>query len=105
MKRLLTLLLILDLGRADKMDRIIFCSFMEKDERAYQDFIPQSFPPSTEEAESKGKGEPPVNDDGKVEEDEGVVPDLPDVPTTEPTEEGEPEPKKAKLDEHTEQKS
>ena len=29
-----------DEGRAGKMERVVFCSFMEKDEKAYEEYIP-----------------------------------------------------------------
>ncbi|KAK3721756.1 hypothetical protein LTR37_002921 [Vermiconidia calcicola] len=82
-----------DEERAGKMERIVFCSFMEKDERAYEEYIPRFFPPAQEEAE--GKDEMAGKDTDKQD---GELPDLPDVPTEEPTEEGQPKSKKAKLE-------
>ena len=35
----------------DKLDRIVFCSFLEKDERAYEDTVPKFFPPAQENPE------------------------------------------------------
>ncbi|KAI4732151.1 A1pp-domain-containing protein [Aureobasidium sp. EXF-10728] len=42
--------------KADKLDRIIFCNFMEKDEDAYYDWLPKYFP-STEESEDQSKSD------------------------------------------------
>ncbi|KAK1819821.1 hypothetical protein LTR12_005696 [Friedmanniomyces endolithicus] len=102
-----------DEGRAGRMERVVFCSFLEKDERAYERLIPRFFPPASAEkagAEAKvtqeqvGEDEqPPSSKDGASE-----IPVLPDVPTKEPTEDlqpdGQPDAKKAKRDEGTETK-
>lgn len=40
-----------DDDRAAKLTRIIFCSFMEKDEKAYEEWIPKFFPPADKAAE------------------------------------------------------
>jgi len=37
-----------DEARAKKIERIVFCSFLEKDEIAYEQFIPQFFPPASQ---------------------------------------------------------
>lgn len=51
----------------------------------------QFFTPSSDETSSKAEG-------GEAAKDgETPLPDLPDVPTKEPTEEGQPEPKRAKV--------
>lgn len=102
--------------RAEKIERVVFCQFMEKDERAYEHFIPKYFPPAeegkTEEAEEKADAAEDGQDtteaakvvEAGAEADPGAdpeaekVPDLPEVPTKEPTEPDQPEPKKQKLD-------
>ncbi|KAK1064334.1 hypothetical protein LTR74_008811 [Friedmanniomyces endolithicus] len=102
-----------DEGRAGRMERVVFCSFLEKDERAYERLIAKFFPPATSkeigedgEATQKGAGV----DQQPLSAKEGVseVPVLPDVPTKEPTEDlqpdGQPEAKKAKREEGTETK-
>ncbi|KAH0020588.1 A1pp-domain-containing protein, partial [Aureobasidium melanogenum] len=40
--------------KADKLDRIIFCNFMEKDEDAYYECLPKYFPPA-EDSETQNK--------------------------------------------------
>ncbi|GAB7354665.1 hypothetical protein MBLNU459_g5092t1 [Dothideomycetes sp. NU459] len=78
-------------GKADKLDRIIFCNFMQKDEAAYHRLLPQYFPPSEQAQESK---------DGEIssaKEEGSRIPALPNVPTKEPTESGQPEAKRIKI--------
>ena len=95
---------------------------MKKDERAYQEFLPYAtFPPffssphshpqltphshyftPSSEAENNVADEPAIDEEGKldVEAQDGEnapLPDLPDVPTQEPTEDGQPSSKKVKL--------
>ncbi|THV83188.1 A1pp-domain-containing protein [Aureobasidium pullulans] len=41
-------------NKADKLDRIIFCNFMEKDQDAYYECLPKYFPPA-EESEEQSK--------------------------------------------------
>ncbi|KAI4857071.1 A1pp-domain-containing protein [Aureobasidium sp. EXF-8846] len=128
-------------AKADKLDHIIFCNFMEKDEDAYYEWLPKYFPPTgTSEDQSKNveteegaqkeqvvsedktegtkqsKGDDKMIDSIKSEleveaddqtkteevgqgksEESGQKLDLPDVPTTEPSEHGLPEAKKLKL--------
>ena len=73
-------------ANASVMDRVIFCCFLEKDEKAYQKWLPRFFPPEKLDDGDKS------DDGGKSSEVEGVK--LPDVPTKEPLREGEPEAKK-----------
>nr|POE75147.1 o-acetyl-adp-ribose deacetylase macrod1 [Quercus suber]POE94774.1 o-acetyl-adp-ribose deacetylase macrod1 [Quercus suber] len=90
-----------DERKAKKIDRIVFCSFLEKDERAYDQIIPRYFSFSSTSSASA------MNDKGTDEQDgmsitrtsEGV-PILPDVPTKDPRAEGQPQGKKQKLDKH-----
>ncbi|RMY49268.1 hypothetical protein D0863_15189 [Hortaea werneckii] len=79
-----------------KMERVVFCSFLEKDEKAYERVVPRYFPPVETAKET-------TNTTSKDSETEGVhtksaTPDLPNVPTKEPTEPGQPDAKKVKLD-------
>ncbi|KAL1585767.1 hypothetical protein WHR41_04945 [Cladosporium halotolerans] len=80
--------------RSAKIERIVFCSFLEKDERAYEEFIPQFFPPASEDP---GAGD--EAGDELMTKDSEETPDLPDVPTQEPAEAGQPDAKKRKVDE------
>ncbi|QIX01026.1 hypothetical protein AMS68_006543 [Peltaster fructicola] len=41
-----------DDARASKVERIVFCSFLEKDEKAYEQTIPKYFPPKSTEQQS-----------------------------------------------------
>ncbi|KXT07261.1 hypothetical protein AC578_2505 [Pseudocercospora eumusae] len=95
-----------DEARADKIERVIFCQFMQKDVDAYDEYIPKYFPPSEtaaeevdESAKESGEAETTSAEGKATEKDESLIPDLPDVPTKEPKQPDEPEPKKQKLDE------
>ncbi|KZF23338.1 macro domain-like protein [Xylona heveae TC161] len=75
----------LESGKGDKLERIIFCNFEAKDEKAYEEWIPRFFPP-TEEVES-----------GSPEKGESLARSLPDPPLNEPLADGEPQAKKQKV--------
>ncbi|CAA9960326.1 MACRO domain containing protein [Pyrenophora teres f. maculata] len=62
-------------GKADKLDRVIFCNFLPKDEDAYFKNIPNFFPPITSEADAQA--------DQSTEPSE-LASQLPDAPKTEP---------------------
>ena len=64
------------------------------------------FPPASEEDKVEAKDEEKEDASNGAEEADGeaAVPDLPDVPTEKPTEVGQPEAKKVKLDDSAEQK-
>ncbi|OCK86122.1 A1pp-domain-containing protein [Lepidopterella palustris CBS 459.81] len=78
-------------GQADSLERIIFCNFMEKDQLAYYQNIPKYFPPVV-----------PENGEAKEIGKEADI-ELPDVPTSEPVEDGQPEAKKQKVTEATDE--
>ncbi|KAK6434252.1 hypothetical protein LTR95_009560 [Oleoguttula sp. CCFEE 5521] len=80
-----------DVERSGKVDRIVFCSFLEKDEKAYEKLVPRFFPSPTGFQEERN-----VKDDEAAKE-AGKTPDLPDVPTQDPAEHGLPDAKKRKL--------
>jgi len=77
-------------GKADKLDRVIFCNFLQKDEDAYFKNIPDYFPP--------------VDSDPKAQEEQSTEPSdlasqLPDAPTADPKDTDDarqPSPKKQK---------
>ncbi|PVH88059.1 A1pp-domain-containing protein [Cadophora sp. DSE1049] len=81
----------------DKLEKIIFCTFVEKDVDAYNHWLPRFFP-STEESESDDweeveAGESAENGPGRKAEgdhtkEEAAKVTLPDVPTAEPVDEG-----------------
>jgi O-acetyl-ADP-ribose deacetylase (regulator of RNase III) len=73
-----------------KLDRVIFCSFERKDEVAYNEWIPKFFPPTEKDLSHHEQEE-------ELKKGESVADQLPDPPTTEPTQEGEPTHKKAKV--------
>ncbi|KAI7466581.1 hypothetical protein KC351_g14433 [Hortaea werneckii] len=79
-----------------KMEKVVFCSFLEKDEKAYERIVPRYFPPAKVETEANDTASKDVEND--TAHAESATPDLPDVPTKEPTEPGEPDTKKVKLD-------
>lgn len=78
----------LEEGNGDSLERIIFCNFMLKDEVAYYRWLPRFFPPIKEPEKAEGEEQ--------TEESE-LASQLPDAPTAEPTEEGQPEAKKLKI--------
>ncbi|KAI7512375.1 hypothetical protein KC347_g2436 [Hortaea werneckii] len=79
-----------------KMERVVFCSFLEKDEKAYERIVPRYFPPAEAETEANDTASKDV--ENVTAHAESATPDLPDVPTKEPIEPGQPDRKKVKLD-------
>ncbi|KAI7695170.1 hypothetical protein KC353_g17933, partial [Hortaea werneckii] len=79
-----------------KMERVVFCSFLEKDEKAYENIVPRYFPPVKTENETTDTA--PKDFESEGAHAESATPDLPNVPTKEPTEPGQPDAKKVKLD-------
>ncbi|KAL3466219.1 hypothetical protein BJX64DRAFT_23689 [Aspergillus heterothallicus] len=75
-----------------RLERVIFCNFEAKDERAYEDLVPVFFPPVDESQHA-------VNGDAGKESSspEILAAALPDPPTVEPRLEGQPESKKLKV--------
>ncbi|KAJ8117089.1 hypothetical protein OPT61_g1642 [Boeremia exigua] len=75
--------------KADKLDRIIFCNFLEKDEDAYFKNIPTFFPPAVDADTNVGEALDYDTED-EPEEEKGteatseVLSQLPDAPTNEP---------------------
>ncbi|KAF2649905.1 A1pp-domain-containing protein [Lophiostoma macrostomum CBS 122681] len=88
----------LEEGKGDKLERIVFCNFMQKDEDAYFANIPKYFPPVVAEPEeSEEQPEKPDQSTASTEATE-LAAKLPDAPTTEPTNPEEPASKKQKTD-------
>ncbi|KAH0335048.1 A1pp-domain-containing protein, partial [Aureobasidium melanogenum] len=62
--------------KADKLDHIIFCNFMEKDEDAYYEWLPKFFPPSEDsevenksvETKEEGQEEQKTSEEKRVEQ-------------------------------------
>ncbi|KAL5325801.1 hypothetical protein ACEPPN_006934 [Leptodophora sp. 'Broadleaf-Isolate-01'] len=80
----------------DKLEKVIFCTFVQKDVDAYNHWLPRFFP-STEELEIDDWEEVEAGEtaeNGPVSKEEGgsameeAKAALPDVPTAEPTEDG-----------------
>lgn len=87
----------LEESKGNEVERIIFCNFMQKDEDAYLNNIPQYFPPVVSETETEEENtEEPAEKKTKAE----LEAKLPDPPTTEPkyTEAAQPFPKKEKTE-------
>ncbi|KAK6428683.1 hypothetical protein LTR95_015173 [Oleoguttula sp. CCFEE 5521] len=80
-----------DEKRSGKVDRIVFCSFLEKDEKAYEKLVPRFFPQSTEKGGEDGL-ESDVQDEANTQ-----TPILPNAPTDDPADHGLPDAKKRKL--------
>ncbi|KAF1939787.1 MACRO domain-containing protein 1 [Clathrospora elynae] len=68
-------------GKADKLDRVIFCNFLEKDENAYYKNIPTFFPPIVTEDAAEGAL---ATEHKQFTEPSQLASQLPDAPTTEP---------------------
>ncbi|RAR11779.1 MACRO domain containing protein 1 [Stemphylium lycopersici] len=76
-------------GNAEKLDRVIFCNFLQKDEDAYFEQVPDYFPPVPETEAQKEH----------ATELSELASQLPDAPTADPKDEDEaeqPSPKKQK---------
>ncbi|KAM3423872.1 hypothetical protein BST61_g1268 [Cercospora zeina] len=87
---------------APKIERVVFCQFLNKDQNAYEELVPKYFPPAasvhSETTESSEAGEKATTDEDVT--GESSIPDLPEVPTKEPARPDEPETKRQKLDEN-----
>ncbi|KAF1926956.1 MACRO domain-containing protein 1 [Didymella exigua CBS 183.55] len=78
--------------KADVLERIIFCNFLQKDEDAYFKNIPTFFPPGTSETEVEATATNELEYDTEEEQEEvqglratpDVLSQLPDAPTDEP---------------------
>ncbi|KAL6704936.1 hypothetical protein ACN47E_007481 [Coniothyrium glycines] len=66
---------------ADRLDRVIFCNFLPKDEDAYFKNIPNFFPPVTD---TEGKDVTPVESTENGTESSELLSQLPDAPTADP---------------------
>jgi len=91
----------LDEGHGEGLEAVVFCNFLEKDERAYQEYLPMYFPPAEETAMKPASEETASEMKGTGGESapETLADKLPDAPITVPSEEGLPDAKKVKLDE------
>ncbi|KAK5175597.1 uncharacterized protein LTR77_000736 [Saxophila tyrrhenica] len=88
--------------KARNIEKVVFCSFMEKDQKAYEELLPRFFPTAAEgkdnAAPAAGETKEAVASSKKADGESEKLPDLPDVPTQEPATAGQPEAKKVKLD-------
>ncbi|KAL4907929.1 hypothetical protein BDW74DRAFT_113822 [Aspergillus multicolor] len=75
------------------LERVIFCNFESKDQKAYEEFIPLFFPP-TEQPQDAKAGQEDAQDISRSPA--AIAASLPDAPTTEPKMEGQPNSKKQK---------
>lgn len=66
---------------ADKLDRVIFCNFLPKDEDAYFKNIPTYFPPVTE---TDNENSPSAEATEQATEPSELLSQLPDAPTIDP---------------------
>ncbi|CAO2653803.1 Nn.00g032140.m01.CDS01 [Neocucurbitaria sp. VM-36] len=69
--------------KSDKLDRVIFCNFLQKDEDAYFHYIPKFFPPITTETEAQDDATTDAEREHSTEPSE-LLSQLPDAPTTDP---------------------
>ena len=86
-------------GNKGIMERVVFCAFLEKDEEAYKEYLPQYFS-SAEVAKDDAKtAKDETVNEGEEEDDR--VRGMPDVPAKEPLQEGQPEAKRVKTEYET----
>ncbi|KAF2668759.1 macro domain-like protein [Microthyrium microscopicum] len=75
-------------GKGKDFERVVFCNFMEKDEKAYQATMSKYFPDAKdgegEKTEAEGSKAPKVKSMLDVEPEE-IAKELPDVPKDEPS--------------------
>ncbi|KAI9367070.1 hypothetical protein BJX61DRAFT_530163 [Aspergillus egyptiacus] len=80
-------------NQGGQLERVIFCNFEAKDEKAYEELIPLFFPPAEQ---------PPNAENREFHKESAssaaLAASLPDPPTVEPSLEGQPESKKLKVD-------
>ncbi|KAH3911912.1 ADP-ribose phosphatase [Parastagonospora nodorum] len=87
-------------GKAEKLDRVIFCNFLEKDENAYYREIQKYFPMVQSVEDTAGQDEPDAPVETSTEPSE-ILSQLPDAPTEDPkdiTDIEEPSTKKQKTE-------
>ncbi|KAF1976622.1 macro domain-like protein [Bimuria novae-zelandiae CBS 107.79] len=82
----------LDGADGDKLERVIFCNFLQKDQDIYYQTVSKYFPPPAE-AEKTDEPEKASTDEADI------AVRLPDAPTTEPQDPEEPSAKKQKTEE------
>ncbi|EOD43604.1 putative lrp16 family protein [Neofusicoccum parvum UCRNP2] len=74
--------------KEESLEKVVFCNFLQKDEDAYLDVLPEYFPPADESEQGKET----------ETEVENLAKRLPDPPTADPKEEGEPDNKRQKTE-------
>ncbi|KAF2207751.1 hypothetical protein CERZMDRAFT_114945 [Cercospora zeae-maydis SCOH1-5] len=87
---------------APKIERVVFCQFLDKDQDAYEELVPKYFTPAAS-VDSETTDSTEAGEKGSTDEDarkESNLPELPEVPTKEPAQPDEPETKRQKLDEN-----
>jgi len=83
----------------DELQRVVFCTFEKKDERAYEMTVPSYFPPTEQvpPASSKDVETAPETETESSSDPPTLAATLPDPPSSEPTVEGERDSKKLKV--------
>ncbi|KAI9656085.1 MAG: hypothetical protein M1829_000440 [Trizodia sp. TS-e1964] len=74
-------------AKGKELDKVIFCNFQQKDENAYKSLIPVFFPPTEKDLSREQQAQA---------EENALAAQLPNVPTNEPLQSGEPGAMKAK---------
>ncbi|PGH18353.1 hypothetical protein AJ79_00419 [Helicocarpus griseus UAMH5409] len=79
------------------LERVVFCTFEQKDTNAYHALLPEYFPPTEKDlsTETDHDSEQPSHPSSSPAT---LAATLPDPPTSEPTFEGQPDAKKAKIE-------
>ncbi|KAF1992292.1 A1pp-domain-containing protein [Aulographum hederae CBS 113979] len=86
----------LDEGHGDDLDRVVFCNFLEKDEKAYHETLPKYFPTPTSERHGDAPETTPAAATKADDEAADLASKLPNAPSGTPALEGQPEAKKLK---------
>ncbi|KAL1847854.1 hypothetical protein Daus18300_013801 [Diaporthe australafricana] len=78
--------------KGQKLEKIVFVTWVRQDVESYAEYLPLYFPPVEDAAKTESKQEAQANTE-EVEAAKEIASKLPDVPTSEPGESGHPEKK------------
>ncbi|POS72713.1 macro domain-containing protein [Diaporthe helianthi] len=82
----------LESEKGEKLEKIVFVTWVKQDVESYAQFLPVYFPPVEDAAKSEPKAEAEANPE-EVEAAKEIASKLPDVPTSEPGDSEHPEKK------------
>ncbi|KAI9705315.1 MAG: hypothetical protein M1820_005145 [Bogoriella megaspora] len=67
--------------KGDKLDRVVFCCFMDKDTKAYEEWLPHFFPPAQSGESGEAVATSAEQQQGANDNSEYLITSLPDTPT------------------------